>query len=82
MEYFTEYFEDTDNEGAKALMEELGTPKEAARDLMVNLLDCGKWTADHRTRDSDYVVWDFCCLRWLPLFCCFRKMDCRAKKEK
>ena len=39
MEYFTEYFEDTDDEGAKALMEELGTPKEAARDLMANLLD-------------------------------------------
>lgn len=39
MEYFTEYFEDTDEEGAKALMEELGTPKEAARDLMANLLD-------------------------------------------
>ena len=39
MEYFTEYFEDTDDEGAQALMEELGTPKEAARDLMLNLLD-------------------------------------------
>lgn len=39
MEYFTEYFEDTDEDGARALMEELGTPKEAARDLMVNLLD-------------------------------------------
>lgn len=38
MEYFTEYFEDTDEEGARALMEELGTPKEAARDLMANLL--------------------------------------------
>ena len=39
MEYFTEYFEDTDDEGALALMEELGTPKEAARDLMANLLN-------------------------------------------
>ena len=39
MEYFTEYFEDADDEGAQALMEELGTPKEAARDLMMNLLD-------------------------------------------
>ena len=39
MEYFIEYFEDTDDEGAQALMDELGTPKEAARDLMTNLLN-------------------------------------------
>ena len=26
MEYFTEYFEETDEEGAKELMNELGTP--------------------------------------------------------
>lgn len=39
IEYFTEYFEDADDESAQALMEELGTPKEAARDLMMNLLD-------------------------------------------
>lgn len=39
MEYFTEYFEDADDEGTQALMEELGTPKEAARDLMTNLLN-------------------------------------------
>ena len=39
MEYFTEYFEDADDEGAQALMDELGTPKEAARDLMTNLLN-------------------------------------------
>ena len=34
MEYFTEYFEETDEEGAQKLMEELGTPKQAARDLI------------------------------------------------
>lgn len=39
MDYFTEYFEDTDENESKALMEELGAPKEAARDLMTNLLD-------------------------------------------
>ena len=38
MEYFTEYFEETDDEGAQKLMEELGTPKQAARDLIGNLL--------------------------------------------
>ena len=30
MDYFTEYFEETDEEGAKELMNELGTPKEVA----------------------------------------------------
>ena len=39
MEYFVEYFEETDEDGAQELMEELGTPKEAARDLISNLLD-------------------------------------------
>lgn len=39
MEYFNEYFSDTDEEGQQRLMEELGTPKEAAADLMYNLLD-------------------------------------------
>lgn len=31
MEFFTEYFQETDEEGAEELMKELGTPKEAAR---------------------------------------------------
>lgn len=39
MEYFTEYFEEADEEQAQQLMRELGTPKEAARDLIQNLLD-------------------------------------------
>ena len=39
IEYFNEYFSDTDEEGQQRLMEELGTPKEAAADLMCNLLD-------------------------------------------
>ena len=39
IEYFNEYFSDTDEEGQQRLMEELGTPKEAAADLMYNLLD-------------------------------------------
>ena len=47
MEYFTEYFEETDEEGAQKLMEELGTPKQAARDLIGNLLD--KKTNAYRT---------------------------------
>lgn len=39
MEYFTEYFEEADEEQAQQLMHELGTPKEAARELIQNLLD-------------------------------------------
>ena len=39
MEYFIEYFEETDEAGAQELMKELGTPKEAARDLISNLPD-------------------------------------------
>ena len=32
MDYFTEYFEDAGSEGETSLMQELGTPKEAAYD--------------------------------------------------
>ena len=52
MEYFTEYFEETDEEGAKELMNELGTPKEAARDLICNLLD-RKLEEQVQVSDSD-----------------------------
>ena len=51
MEYFTEYFEETDDEGAQKLMEELGTPKQAARDLIGNLLD-KKTNAYHTSAPS------------------------------
>lgn len=39
IEYFNEYFSDADEEGQQKLMKELGTPKEAAAELMGNLLD-------------------------------------------
>ena len=39
IEYFNEYFSDTDKAGQQKLMEELGTPKQAVADLMYNLLD-------------------------------------------
>ena len=51
MEYFTEYFQETDEEGAAELMKELGTPKEAARELMVNLLD--KKIEEHQNYETD-----------------------------
>ena len=36
MDYFTEYFEDAGSEGETSLMQELGTPKEAAYDILDN----------------------------------------------
>lgn len=51
MEYFTEYFQETDEEGAAELMKELGTPKEAARELMSNLLN--KKIEDHQNYETD-----------------------------
>ena len=51
MEYFTEYLQETDEEGAAELMKELGTPKEAARELMANLLD--KKIEEHQNYETD-----------------------------
>lgn len=39
MEYFTEYFEEAGPEGEEDLIKELGTPKQAANDLLGSLLD-------------------------------------------
>lgn len=38
MEYFIEYFEEAGEEGEQKVIEELGTPKEAAGELLSNLL--------------------------------------------
>ena len=51
MEYFTEYFQETNEEGVAELMKELGTPKEAARELMANLLD--KKIEEHQNYETD-----------------------------
>ena len=39
MEYFTEYFEEAGPEGEQAVIAELGTPKQAASELLRNLLN-------------------------------------------
>lgn len=39
MEHFTEYFEEAGPEREEQVMQELGTPREAAADLLKNLLD-------------------------------------------
>lgn len=67
MEYFTEYFQETDENGAAELMEELGTPKEAARELMANLLDKAIYeyqscmtdgqTKTEKSSSRKHVVW-------------------------
>ena len=39
MDYFTEYFEEAGPEGEAAVIKELGTPQEAAAELLSALLD-------------------------------------------
>jgi uncharacterized membrane protein len=39
MAYFTEYFDEAGDENAQQVMADLGTPKEAANELIQNLLD-------------------------------------------
>lgn len=39
MEYFTEYFDEAGPEGEQRVMQELGSPREAAAELLANLLD-------------------------------------------
>lgn len=51
MEYFSEYFSETDDDEAKKLMEELGTPKEAACDIIGNVLD--KKIVEKKQADSE-----------------------------
>lgn len=38
MEYFTEYFDEAGPEGEQAVIEQLGSPKQAAGELLVNML--------------------------------------------
>ena len=64
IEYFNEYFSDTDEAGQQKLMEELGTPKQAAADLMYNLLDRkiqeqgdGKMTEKRIKKESLYSLY-------------------------
>ena len=64
MEYFTEYFQEIDEEEAAELMKELGTPKEAARELM------RQTDRPERSRRAPASMWYgshyWCCLqhRW------------------
>ena len=75
IEYFNEYFSDTDEAGQQKLMEELGTPKQAAADLMYNLLDRKIQEQDAADEDSkkkhrflSYLRWHDC--HWNPSLRC------------
>ena len=70
MDYFTEYFEDAGSEGETSLMQELGTPKEAAYDILDNLISERSWHSgmeDHTT----YLPCNLCrSSRRFPAHCC------------
>lgn len=55
IEYFAEYFDEAGSENEQQVMEELGEPKEAARELLLNLLQesvgDGKENSGERTED-------------------------------
>ena len=75
IEYFNEYFSDTDKAGQQKLMEELGTPKQAAADLMYNLLDRKIQERNHFTRCTGDPVHTcdcptFYCNACSPAGCC------------
>ena len=60
MDYFTEYFEDAGSEGETSLMQELGTPKEAAYDILDNLIS-------EKKKDPGTPVWKIILLTFLTI---------------
>lgn len=62
MDYFTEYFEDAGSEGETSLMQELGTPKEAAYDILDNLISRKEKRSRHSGME-DYTTYLPCNLR-------------------
>ena len=57
MEYFTEYFADAGPENEQAVIKELGTPKQAAAELMRNLLDKKEKQKEKKKTTGANVVW-------------------------
>lgn len=55
MDYFTEYFDEVGPEGEAAAMAELGSPKEAAHEIIINLLD-KKIEEDSSVKNSKQIV--------------------------
>lgn len=55
MDYFTEYFDEVGPEGEAVAMAELGSPKEAAHEIIINLLD-KKIEEDSSVKNSKQIV--------------------------
>ena len=68
MDYFEEYFQETDEAGAQKLIEEMGTPKEAARELIANLLDKKLDETYMSDENNDRMG---CCLSYLQFWLVF-----------
>ena len=60
MDYFTGYFEDAGPEGEAALLQELGTPKEAAYEILDNLIT-------EKREDPDTPIWKIIFLTFLSI---------------
>lgn len=57
MDYFSEYFEEAGPENEAQVIAELGTPKEAARDIISRLLDEKIIDQEKRPKSRVSVVW-------------------------
>ncbi|MBE6164184.1 MAG: DUF1700 domain-containing protein [Streptococcus gallolyticus] len=57
MDYFSEYFEEAGSENEAQVIAELGTPKEAARDIISRLLDEKIIDQEKRPKSRVSVVW-------------------------
>ncbi|MFA9413662.1 MULTISPECIES: DUF1700 domain-containing protein [unclassified Streptococcus] len=57
MAYFTEYFAEAGEENEALVMAELGTPKEAARDLINNILDKKVMEDRYPPRTKRQMIW-------------------------
>lgn len=57
MAYFTEYFDEAGEENEALVMAELGTPREAASELIHNLLDRRMGDDKYPARSKTQVIW-------------------------
>lgn len=57
MEYFTEYFDEAGVENEEQVIAELGDPKEAAHELLTNLLGKKVHHAERQMSHSRHILW-------------------------
>lgn len=65
LDYFEEYFDDAGPENEAAAIAALGTPKEAAHDILINLYD--KKTQDGESKSSNLIVLVFLSILAAPI---------------